>query len=169
MNSASARRPWAGNWPSSAVLIPAAGTASAATLSRRTSTQCISTQECQSKLPKNTGVRSRGRYGKSPGPVIRTNRWLGNSLPMSPRASRASPPASARRLSRQVAARSTGLSRPEAEHQLVEDAGGEITVEGAVLVLAVRVLGVLVLGHDRSGQREQRDLDVGVGPQFAGL
>ena len=26
-------------------------------------TQCISTQECQSKLPKNTGVRSLGRAG----------------------------------------------------------------------------------------------------------
>jgi hypothetical protein len=72
MKSASARRPRAVNWASSAALITAAGTASPATLSSLTRTQCISTQECQSKLPKNTGVRSLGRAGKSPGPFIMT-------------------------------------------------------------------------------------------------
>ena len=70
MNSASAHSPAAVNWPSSAALIGPAGTASAATLSIRTRAQCISTQECQSKLPSNTGVRSLGRTGNSPGPVI---------------------------------------------------------------------------------------------------
>jgi hypothetical protein len=69
---ASARRPRAVNWASSAALISAAGTASPATLSSRTRTQCISTEECQSRLPKNTGVRSLGRTGNSPGPFIRT-------------------------------------------------------------------------------------------------
>ena len=39
------------NWASSAAMISSAGTAGPASRSSRTSSQCISTQECQSRLP----------------------------------------------------------------------------------------------------------------------
>ena len=46
------------------------GTASGTTCNKRMSSQCISTHECQSKLPKKHGVRSRGRFGR----IVRTLR-----------------------------------------------------------------------------------------------
>ena len=57
--------------------------------SSRTSSQCISTHECQSKLPKKIGCRSLGRCGKSPGSSIVHQMSLGNSRSMLVMATRA--------------------------------------------------------------------------------
>ena len=86
---ASAASPSGVNWASSAALISASGTAAGTVLSSRTRTQCISTQECQSKLPKKTGVRSRGWCGNSPGLVISAETSVGYSRAMFSSASRA--------------------------------------------------------------------------------